>query len=50
MERFANQLISNMRAVKIGGINMIDSRLDRGLQDADSGLRIGWRAKYAGAG
>jgi hypothetical protein len=50
MERFANQLVSNMRAVKIRGINMIDSRRYRRAQDTNSGVRIGRRTKYAGAG
>lgn len=40
MQRLANELISHVWTVKIGGINMIDARLDRFLQYADSGLRI----------
>ena len=48
MQRLANELISHVWTVKIGGINMIDARLDRFLQYADSGLRIFWRAEDAG--
>ena len=48
MQRLANELISHVWTVKIGGINMIDARLDRFLQYADRGLRIFWRAKDAG--
>ena len=49
MQRLANKLISDVGAVKIGGIDMINSRLDRFLQDADSGLRIFWRTEDAGS-
>ena len=48
MQRLANELIRDVRAIKIGGIDMIDARLDRFLQDADSGLRIFLRSEDAG--
>ncbi len=50
VERLGDQLLADMRAVGVGGVDQVDAELDRPPQDRDGLVVIGRRPPDAGAG
>jgi hypothetical protein len=50
MQGLPDNLVRDMRAVEIGGIDMVHARGDGRAQDGDGAVRILGRTPYAGAG
>ncbi len=49
MQRFADNLIGDVWAVKIAGIDVIHTERQRFAQHGNRGMSIFWRTKYAWA-
>ncbi len=48
MQGFTNQLIRDMRAVEVAGVDVIDTATDRRTQDGEGRLAVFRRSKHAG--
>ena len=50
MQRLADDLVGDMRAVEVAGVDVVDAGRDRLAQDGDRRVAILGRAEHAGAG
>src|SRR3546814_5804486 len=50
VKRFANDLISDVRAIKIAGVDMVDARFHRPTQDRHRFRAVAGRAEHARSG
>ena len=50
MQGLADQVVYDVRAVVLSGIDVVDAEFDRAAQHGPGGVRIAWRAEHAGAG
>src|SRR5262245_12329134 len=46
MERLLNDLICDMRAVVVAGIDVVHAGFHRRAQDSDGLVRVAWRSEY----
>jgi hypothetical protein len=49
-ERLADDLVGDVRAVVVGGVDVVDAQLDGRAQDGDRGVAVLWRPEHVGAG
>ena len=50
MQAFADQVIDDVRAVVLSGVDVVDAEFDRAAQHGAGAVGIARRAKYAGTG
>ncbi|TCQ07527.1 hypothetical protein C8J40_104424 [Sphingomonas sp. PP-CC-3A-396] len=50
MERFADDLVGDVRPIEVAGIDMVDTAFDRFAQDGECCVAVAWRSEHAGSG
>jgi hypothetical protein len=46
-EGLADEVVDDVRPVELGGVDVVDTELDRAAQDRAGGVGITWRAEYS---